>query len=174
MSSLKITESSALSIQQLMQLGVQLEYQELPKGRGWRCILTPPPSWQTNKIVSEIQRTKKKAKADLALRTRDIVSELDCFLRPSNSVTRRRGRGMAPLAPTRLEEGIQVQAQQLQSYRGLEIGFDPEKDTWSVHATFVDLNKLPETALNGLCRRMIVLTLDPVPETSGIKMHFPS
>ncbi|KAE8216998.1 hypothetical protein CF326_g9610, partial [Tilletia indica] len=73
-----------------------------------------------------------------------------------------------------MEEGIQVQAQQLQSYRGLKIGFDPEKDTWSVHATFVDLNKLPEPALNGRCRPIVVLTVDPVPTTSSFRMRFNS
>ncbi|KAE8235223.1 hypothetical protein A4X13_0g9573, partial [Tilletia indica] len=67
---------------------------------------------------------------------------------------------------------IHRRVQQLQSYRGLEIGFDPEKDTWSVHATFVDLNKLPEPALNGPCRPIIVLTADPVPTTGGFKMAF--
>ncbi|CAD6924128.1 unnamed protein product [Tilletia controversa] len=153
----------------------QYKSEQLPNCEGFRCTITLPENWKIPDIVSDVRASKKAAKRLAAFRACEALhkaGKLNAFLRPSASIAKSRKRGMLPLAPTRLQEGVQVQVQQLQSYRGLKLGFDEESNTWKVHATLVRLDKIPQNALNGPCRMMIVLTVDPVSATSEFRLRF--
>ncbi|KAK0536448.1 Dicer-like protein 1 [Tilletia horrida] len=153
------------------------EVEELPEKEGFRCTIKLPQNWGIPDVVSDVRARKKAAKRQAAFRACEALykaGKLNNFLRPSDAEGRRRRAGMPALAPTRLEEGIKVKTQQLQSIRGLKLGHDEESGVWELHATLLSFEDVPQTALNGPCRPLILLTVDPLARSGAFKMRFTS
>ncbi|KAK0547930.1 Dicer-like protein 1 [Tilletia horrida] len=155
----------------------QYEIEQLPKLEGFRCTIRMPPDWKMPDVVSEPRMSKKAAKRLAAFRVCEALYKagtLSSTLRPKFNSVRRRKAGMAPLPAARLEEGVRVKTFQLQSFRGINLGYDEAAKGFKLHATLLSFEELPPTALNGPCRPMIVVTTDPVPRSGPFRMRFTS